>query len=137
MDPSRHAFVDATGRSLLYGPLGKGAPAGFSARRPVGLEPEGTMSGPRPDPDADHVVESSAASPSDRRSARRRFLMQLGLLAGAGILPIAGSFLGRREAGASAAPRARAARLETARPALGTWVRVVAVADTDAQAARG
>jgi len=95
------------------------------------------MRGLRPDQDADHVVESSAASPSDRRSARRRFLMQLGLLAGAGILPIAGSFLGKRDAGAAAAPRGRAARLETARPALGTWVRVVAVAETDAQAARG
>src|SRR5689334_17580402 len=130
MDPLRHGFRQPTGRSLPYGPLGKGAPVGsFGAAHPVGLEPEGLMPGPRTDPAADHVIDSPTASPSDLRSERRRFLMQLGLLAGAGILPIAGSLLGKRDAGVAAAPRARATRLETARPALGTWVRVVAVAD--------
>lgn len=77
----------------------------------------------------DHIVDSPASSPSDPRAARRRFLLQLGLLAGAGVLP----FVGR----AASTGGARPARLETARPALGTWVRVVAVDGDEARAGRG
>ena len=97
------------------------------------------MSEPQPDLAADHVVESPAASPSDHRAERRRFLVQLGLLAGAGILPVAAGLLSKPGAKALGGATARGARsrLETARPALGTWVRVVAVASDDAQAARG
>ena len=97
-------------------------------------------SGHVPEPSTDHVVESSSASPSDRRTDRRRFLLQLGLLAGAGVLPLAGGLLskkGMRGAAAAAASGVAATRLETARPALGTWVRVVAVSDDEARAARG
>ena len=100
-------------------------------------------SGQLPDRQEHHVVESPAASPSAPRSERRRFLLQLGLLAGAAMLPVAGSLLSKKGAksvvagvaGAAAGPAAT--RLETARPALGTWVRVVAVAGDEAQAARG
>ncbi|HEU4724558.1 MAG TPA: FAD:protein FMN transferase [Candidatus Eisenbacteria bacterium] len=81
------------------------------------------------EPSPDAIVDSPAASPSDPRAARRRFLVQLGLLAGAGAIP----FLGR----AVSAGRARPTRLETARPALGTWVRVVAVDGDESRAARG
>ncbi len=55
---------------------------------------------------------------------RRRFLLSLGLLAGAGALPFAVPRLLKR----------KSVRLETARPALGTWVRVV-VNDTDPERA--
>ena len=101
---------------------------------------ERAMSEPKnghvPDQDTDHVVESASASPSDRR----RFLLQLGLLAGAGVLPLAGGLLsttGLKGSAAAAASGAAATRLETARPALGTWVRVVAVSGDEAKAARG
>jgi thiamine biosynthesis lipoprotein len=57
---------------------------------------------------------------------RRQFLLRLGLLAGAGALPFA------IRAGAGRRPR----RLEIARPALGTWVRVVAVDEDPARAVR-
>lgn len=81
------------------------------------------------EPSPDHIVDSPAASPSQPRAARRRFLLQLGLLAGAGAIPL----LSR----AGGAGRARPTRLETARPALGTWVRVVAVDGDESRAARG
>ena len=57
---------------------------------------------------------------------RRRFLTRLGLAAGAGVLaPLA-----------ARAPRERTVHLDTGRPGLGTWVRVV-VRDRDgARAAR-
>lgn len=83
------------------------------------------MSEPKPD----HIVESPATSPSEPSAARRRFLIRLGLLAGAGVLPFAGR--------AASMGRGRPTRLETARPALGTWVRVAAVDGDEARAARG
>jgi FAD:protein FMN transferase len=58
---------------------------------------------------------------------RRQFLLRLGLLAGAGALPFAVR---------AAAPLKRARRLEVARPALGTWVRVVVVDEDPARASR-
>lgn len=81
------------------------------------------------EPSPDHIVDSPPSSASVPRAERRRFLVQLGLLAGAGLIP----FVGR---GASA-ERGRPTRLETARPALGTWVRVVAVDGDESRAARG
>lgn len=69
--------------------------------------------------DPHHVV--SPLKEAGRRTDRRRFLAQLGLLAGAGAgLPfLRSSVLAKR-----------LHRIETARPALGTWVRVV-VQDPD------
>ncbi len=81
------------------------------------------------EPSPDHIVDSPASSASVPRAARRRFLVQLGLLAGAGVVP----FMSR----AVSAKSARPTRLETARPALGTWIRVVAVDGDESRAARG
>ncbi|HEY6572911.1 MAG TPA: FAD:protein FMN transferase [Candidatus Eisenbacteria bacterium] len=81
------------------------------------------------EPNPDHIVDSPASSPSDPQAARRRFLIQLGLVAGAGVIPFASR--------AASAGHPRPTRLETARPALGTWVRVVAVDGDEARAARG
>lgn len=81
------------------------------------------------EPKPDHIVDLPDTSPSEPRTARRRFLVHLGLLAGAGLLPFATRAvpLGRRPP----------MRLETARPSLGTWVRVVVVDGDEARAARG
>jgi thiamine biosynthesis lipoprotein len=76
------------------------------------------MEGSMPEPEPPHTVPANA--PSEPLPDRRRFLLKLGLLAGAGALPFATRL----------ARPPRAPRLETARPALGTWVRVV-VQDSD------
>ncbi|HEX7078950.1 MAG TPA: FAD:protein FMN transferase [Candidatus Eisenbacteria bacterium] len=78
------------------------------------------MSQPKPH----HVVTTEPAPP--RPNDRRRFLVQLGLLAGAGAMALVPRVV--------RAPRRR--RLETARPALGTWVRVVVNEPDEARAAR-
>jgi thiamine biosynthesis lipoprotein len=70
----------------------------------------------------DAVLEPARTGPVDRR----RFLLQLGLLAGAGALPFAAGRLRTRPTG----------RLEVARPALGTWVRVVVDEGDPARASR-
>ncbi|HET9251425.1 MAG TPA: FAD:protein FMN transferase [Candidatus Eisenbacteria bacterium] len=70
----------------------------------------------------DAVLEPAGTRTLDRR----RFLLQLGILAGVGALPVVA---GRsRERGAT--------RLEIARPALGTWVRVVVEEDDGARGTR-
>jgi thiamine biosynthesis lipoprotein len=79
---------------------------------------EGSMAEPEP-PQA-LPANRPKAPPSDRR----QFLVKVGLLAGAAALPFA----------ARLARRPQAPRLETARPALGTWVRVV-VQDGDGRRA--
>lgn len=73
-------------------------------------------------PPHDAVLEPARARTVDRR----RFLLQLGILAGVGALPVV--------AGRSR-PRG-ATRLEIARPALGTWVRVVVEEDDAARGTR-
>jgi thiamine biosynthesis lipoprotein len=76
------------------------------------------------DSDLHHVMET--AGDPRRRTDRRRFLAQLFLVAGAGAsVPLLRFALPRRRH-----------RLETARPALGTWVRVVVQSDDPDRAAR-
>jgi thiamine biosynthesis lipoprotein len=73
-------------------------------------------------PDRHHALLDSPKPAVDRR----QFLLRLGLLAGAGVVPFA------IRAGVSRKPR----RIEVARPALGTWVRVVVVDEDPARASR-
>jgi thiamine biosynthesis lipoprotein len=82
-----------------------------------------------PDPHPDHPPDHVILAPRDpsRKTDRRRFLMHLGILAGAGLLPLAGR----------AVRRAGPSRIETARPALGTWVRVVVSDIDESRAVRG
>lgn len=80
-----------------------------------------------PESDPQHVLTPPEGA-GGRRTDRRRFLAQLGLLAGAGAgLPLLKSqvLAGRR-----------LHRIETARPALGTWVRVVVQDPDPARATR-
>ena len=70
----------------------------------------------------DAVLEPARPQAVDRR----RFLLQLGLLAGAGTLPLAARLSRTGSSG----------RLEISRPALGTWVRVVVEEEDPARAAR-
>lgn len=80
------------------------------------------MSQPKP-----HLTVATEPAPP-RQPDRRRFLVQLGLLAGAGAVMLAPRAL--------RSPAARRRRLETARPALGTWARVVVNEPDEARAAR-
>lgn len=76
------------------------------------------------DSDLHHVLE--AAGDPRRRTDRRRFLAQLFVVAGAGAAaPLLRFALPRRQH-----------RIETARPALGTWVRVVVQTDDADRAGR-
>ncbi|HSQ59797.1 MAG TPA: FAD:protein FMN transferase [Acidobacteriota bacterium] len=92
------------------------------------------------DPKPDHLLVPPRDAASN--AGRRRFLLHLGLLAGAGLAPfVAGSSRGKRSgasdpAAASRSGSSRPARLETARPALGTWVRVVVSDGDEGRAAR-
>lgn len=79
------------------------------------------MSQPKPH----HIVAADSAPP--RQPDRRRFLVQLGLLAGAGAVALVPRVV--------RSPKRRR-RLETARPALGTWARVVVCEADEARAAR-
>ena len=65
---------------------------------------------------AEERADSSSSRTTARVSSRRRFLASLGMFAGAGALVPLAARTRRREP----------ARLEAARPMLGTWVRVVA-----------
>jgi thiamine biosynthesis lipoprotein len=77
-----------------------------------------------PESDLHHVTEG--AGHPGRRTDRRRFLAQLCLVAGAGaVTPFLRFALPRRQH-----------RIETARPALGTWVRVVVRSDDSDRAGR-
>lgn len=76
------------------------------------------------DSDLHHVMET--AGDPRRRTDRRRFLAQLFLVAGAGAaVPFLRYALPRKQH-----------RIETARPALGTWVRVVVQSDDPDRAGR-
>ncbi|HEY7727702.1 MAG TPA: FAD:protein FMN transferase [Candidatus Eisenbacteria bacterium] len=76
---------------------------------------------------SDPHPEATSLGGADRRTGRRRFLAQLGLLAGvgAGFPALRWSRL-----------QGKLHRVETARPALGTWVRVVVQDHDPARAAR-
>jgi len=77
--------------------------------------------------DASDAYDSILVPPHLAKSVnRRKFLLQVGALFGAGAIPFA----------AKLAMPARARRLEVARPALGTWVRVVVGEADPARASR-
>lgn len=77
-------------------------------------------------PKAEAANGLSAAPDTPARFTRRRFLVSLGLLAGAGATATLGSRLAGR----------RLARVEASRPGLGTWIRVTALHREAAQAER-
>ncbi|HEU4335545.1 MAG TPA: FAD:protein FMN transferase [Candidatus Eisenbacteria bacterium] len=91
------------------------------------------------DPKPDHLLVPPRDATSN--AGRRRFLLQLGLLAGAGLAPFVARPSRGKDSGAAATSSSslsssRPARLETARPVLGTWVRVVVADGDERRAAR-